>query len=90
MGAPLKSAHEAATPRVSWARMGPCNRTSSPADLMAETNQREIVSRDTVLWGGRVEMKRLGPQRMSLVLSRYHLSARTGHHNLSSSSEEKD
>ena len=61
----------------------PETRASTPALLMAETIHREIESLDAARWGAIVVTNKLLEERRSRVRSKYHLSARTGHHTLS-------
>lgn len=49
----MKRAHEAARPLVSCARIVSEKRADWPADLIADTIQRDMVSRETALCGGR-------------------------------------
>lgn len=90
MEAPLKRAHEAARPLVSCARILSEKRATWPADLIADTIQREMVSRETALCGGRQLTKSCSDDRKFCVLFMYHFRALTGHHSLSSAMEERD
>ena len=80
------------TDLVSCALIGPVTRASDPALLMAETIHREIESLDAARWGALYSgnfffiylLNKLLEERRSRVCSKYHLSARTGHHTLSS------
>ena len=85
---PLKRAQEVLTDLVSCARIGPVTRASVPALLMAETIHREIESLDAARWGATVVTNKLLEARRARVRSKYHLSARTGHHTLSSDTAE--
>ena len=61
----------------------------SPADLIACSIQQEMVSGDTAPWGGCILINNCSEVCRVLVLSMYHLRARTGHHSLSCPTVEK-
>ena len=86
----LKSAQDELTLRVSWARGDlPGVKASGPAVLITETNHLEIVSREAAENGSREIRKSWSDLRKDVVLRRYQMRARTGHHSLSPTTDEK-
>ena len=65
-------------------------RASGPAILMHSTSHLEIEALDTALKGSMDETNKEEDELLDLVRSTYHFKALTGHHTLSSSTEEKD
>ena len=75
---------------MSWARTLPEMRASGPAIEMHSTSHLEIEALDTALKGSMDVTNKEVEDLLDLVRSKYHFKAMTGHHTLSSSTEEKD
>ena len=91
-GTPWNKAQEAATPLTSCARGVPGPVREEGLKEMVSTIHLEIDEREARLWGAWWVRKRaFSPEadRKPLVFSMYQRSARTGHHTLSSETEEK-
>ena len=89
--APLKRAQEELTDLVSWALNLPVTRASGLAIEIHSTSHLEIEALEIALKGSMDETNKEGRRPvLSLVRSRYHFKALTGHQTLSASTEEND